>query len=221
MRLVVRAITALIASTVKAVEAISFFRMINSVEKIATTIVDRCGFARPARISHLSRAELSRALSSGCPICVLEAEAVDRFAFWFLSEYYGEAAWVDRLVRSAGFCRHHTWLLVAHHAPYRLSYVALYLAKSLLQRPPDQWQSPAPCPLCHQLETTKGWWCRDLARLLLEPNFARQYERSQGVCPAHLHLVYSQASEPGRKLLLRLASISPDAVAGGPGHGRS
>lgn len=154
------------------------------------------------QVSHLARAELSRALSEGCPVCVLEAEALQRFRFWFLNEYYGETAWIERLTTSVGFCRNHTWMLIESGAPYRLSYVALYLAEGLLAEGPGQWARPGQCPLCTQLAAMRRSWCRDLARLLAEEPFARRYRDSPGLCPAHLQMVVRSSRRAQRTFIL-------------------
>lgn len=173
-----------------------------ALRNLARSLASQLPGHKSRTIRHLSRAELFRALLKGCPPCILAAEATDRFIFWFLNEYYGEAAWVDRLVKSAGFCRHHTWMLVSRHAPYRLSYVALYIAQSLIQAGPQAWGDPAPCPLCNQLAAMAHQWCRDLAALLQEDSFAAQYKLGPGLCYTHLQMTLAYAPSSVRTLLL-------------------
>jgi hypothetical protein len=170
-----------------------FIEMWGKVVLAGTKLLTSLGRSRPALVSHLSRAELLRTLSLGCPVCVLETEATQRFCFWFLNEYYGEAAWVDRLVSSVGFCREHTWMLVARNAPYRLSYVALYLTEALLTKGPSRWPRRSQCPLCRELASMKEWWCRDMALLMTEEEFARSYQASPGLCNAHKQMVLNNA----------------------------
>ncbi len=190
--------------------------MIDLLLRLKLTLLRAVSCRKPHQVSYLARAELSRALSEGCPVCVLEAEALRRFRFWFLNEYYGEAAWIDRLRSSVGFCREHTWMLVASDAPYRLSYVALYLAEGLLARSPSPWRRPAPCPLCSQLAAMRRSWCRDLARLLEEEQFAQQYRASPGLCPAHLQMVLESAPRPRQAFIAQALNLEGLHLGGHP-----
>jgi hypothetical protein len=165
-----------------------------------------------ASLSRTDYAEVRRLLQRpGCPVCRHVAETTARAFFWFLMEGYGEGAWVDRLVRSSGFCPRHMWQLADSGLAYRVSYVVQYLSEalhrrlvalgSLLQRGAGRAAArerarlaqTEPCPMCVAITTSLDWLTWRFVRCLANAELAALYASSDGLCWPHFQRAVRQA----------------------------
>jgi hypothetical protein len=161
-------------------------------------------FLRPHAAHDLQPGDVTHVVAllrrGGCPICRGVAEALTRWAFWFLYEGYGEGAWMSRLCASGGFCPSHFWALARLGRAWSLSYVAQYLSADLLRRVQAArrrawhvaWQRPDACPGCVEIV----WWEQQLVGKLVAAQYLPAVQAAlaaaDGLCPRHLRQVVAQ-----------------------------
>ncbi|MFN3336468.1 MAG: hypothetical protein ACK42I_03075, partial [Thermomicrobium sp.] len=78
-------------------------------------------------------AEIRHVLAKpGCPLCHAEAEALERFLFWFFHESYGEPEVVLQYVQSRGFCAEHLELVAERGPQWQISAMFSWIIEDLL-----------------------------------------------------------------------------------------
>lgn len=165
---------------------------------------------------------------SGCPLCHAEAEALERFLFWFFHESYGEPEVVLQYVQARGFCAEHLKLVAERGPQWQVSAMFSWIIEDLLtalrtslaavaEKRPLRFRSwrkgatrvlepTAGCLFCDVIERTQ----ESLIPMLLE---ALEYDETLrarfvevgGCCVPHALLVARSArGEQQRGLLLVL-----------------
>jgi len=124
---------------------------------------------------------------------------------WFCLENYAAEPLVFHLRRSGGFCPPHTRMILEYGPTYAMSYVARYLSEAMLEqvrrslsarRRRETFSQQAECPLCEQHAAAERSIISSLSVLLEDPEVARRYTESDGLCGPHTRAVARQV-EPG------------------------
>jgi len=154
---------------------------------------------------------LSTSLEAGCcPVCVLSAEADDRWLTVFLRERTTDGESRQKLLESWGFCITH-WRKLwhteqqqgSHHGIGQLlealAQQALDAVAKLDSRSKATWRrrrqrhlraSPKPCPACVARTKAESGFVQLCAAGLAHPDFRRSYETApHGLCLSHLDAV--------------------------------
>jgi hypothetical protein len=116
---------------------------------------------------------------------------MNRFFFWFLTESYGEAAWLGKLRRTYGFCRSHSQRLVETGPRYQLSYITQTLVRAVaaeFEKITAGASAPTPerCPACHAEDESAVRVIRHLLLTFHEEKIATRYQAGSGLCWQHL-----------------------------------
>lgn len=171
----------------------------------------------------------------GCPVCTVRRDALQRAMDYWQYEGFSDADDRERLVRSQGFCAHHTWQLARMPASFQLALVYQStlpeLIRKLKQRREQlvpaprgvrrwlrsRWwrdhrrQSAAapPCPLCRKQQELDERLTTILLSLLASLPFCQRLSQAPGLCLAHFEQTYEHAeTSEQRSFLLDCQSLS-------------
>lgn len=135
----------------------------------------------------------------GCPICRRVRETEERWIWNVLYELTGDAEIHKRFAASLGLCREHAALmaqvvetreLVTPTGVARLyETVAVHAVEEVERIRGREPLSRKNCPLCEIAQEAADREAWSLGRLLVDPEFWRVYESSDGLCLPHFSLV--------------------------------
>jgi hypothetical protein len=155
----------------------------------------------------LAAVYLSRALKEeGCPICRRVRESEERWIWTVLYELTGDPELHEKFAQSLGLCREHAALMAKVVETRELvtptSVARLYetVVSQVLQDLPRP--NRGPCPLCELAEEAAERESFFLGKLLLDPEFWKAFQRSDGLCLPHFLRVWRLAPEKIRPSLL-------------------
>ncbi len=147
---------------------------------------------------------------SGCPICRVRSEHLERFFFWFKTENYSAPDLVKQLTEASGLCAIHARVLMDSGRQYVGSVVAQYILVDARQKL-EQTQAalsavhprrrrpasktPVVCPVCAQAAEDDDLLARAWVEALDVPEFRDKLATSTGLCLPHLRQVLSDAPD--------------------------
>lgn len=173
--------------------------------------------------SFISYKLLEACRESGCPLCRLEQQAIERYLDNQFYEHVNSPAWRDHLRASHAFCHEHAWLAVNKRLGDALGFSLIYhdIANNILNqlghaasttRAPRRRASlplrtliektvailtpRKRCPVCeHRDQST-----HNILSALIEAQFTSEMtealQASDGLCLPHLRLALAEAKDP-------------------------
>lgn len=172
----------------------------------------------------------------GCLLCRLTQESIARYLDTWQYEMFTDVDVRKELQRTQGFCHQHTWQLVHMGATLQLAQAYRDIITDLteqLQNTPvgapftnpsrttggllrhlfdnGTRREPEQCPACQRKEEAEIRYIHTLRKALLDPDFYRQFEASNGLCLHHFQLSceLKMSDTPGDWLsLLRKAQLT-------------
>jgi Family of unknown function (DUF6062) len=159
---------------------------------------------------------------SGCPICRLEQQSVERYLDSQFYENVNSPAWRDQLRGSHGFCHEHAWLAVNKRLGDALGFSLIYhdVVNSLLKQmtiPTGLTQAPrrraSPplrsliektlasltprkrCPVCAHRDQSTRHILSALVEDLPTPQMMEALQASDGLCVPHLKLALGEVKD--------------------------
>lgn len=174
----------------------------------------------------------------GCPLCHAEAEAIERFLFWFFHESYGEPAVVSQYVQARGFCPEHLKLIAEHGPQWQISAIFSWIIEDMVtvlktslpalqdgrqwslrswgRQPTKRLQPSASCLLCTVLERTHDNVVPMLLAVLeFDQALRARFAEVGGCCVPHALLIERLATreqQAGLAVLLRVLSEQLQAL---------
>jgi len=155
---------------------------------------------KPGLTYHDLRAALSR---SGCPICQVRSERLERFFFWFQNETYCVPIMVEELIQAGGFCATHARALTNRYVGTVTAQYVLAASRAALEQIHSNQRlrrkrrrAVAPsgiCPACARAAEEDTVLIDAWIEALAKPEFREQITHSDGLCLPHLRRVIDQA----------------------------
>ncbi len=150
---------------------------------------------------------------SGCPICRVRTEWINRFYYWLLTQNYYAETMVLALMESGGLCRRHAQRLLDRPVVYQTSVMYQYLVNDAInklaaladrarnesrksKRKPKRFQSKptGECPACVEERWVEESAAHALAHVLDDDTALEQYRKGDALCLSHFHSAIEFAS---------------------------
>jgi len=152
---------------------------------------------------------------SGCPICRLEQQSVERYLDNQFYENVNSPKWREGLRASLGFCHEHAWLGVSQRLGDALGYSIIYrdLLNSVLnqleanngssrngrENALDALTPRKRCPVCEQREQATNSYVAALVKELTSAEMIQALQESEGLCLHHLRVTLEQTRNSSAK----------------------